>query len=132
MGAGSEIYYLKFAKVLKLLTTAGMLLLAASSSMYLLDINSLIKPERVVETWHLPAKEFWKVNGVEMHNLQFLLFANSDNIAVFSLLILALAPLFALLSVLGDLKGIHRILVLIVIAELIFAALRPLIFAFGD
>jgi len=58
-----------FAKVIRITTAAGLIMLIASSVMHLLDIDPFVEPDRVVETWHLPASEFWKVNvGKEMES----------------------------------------------------------------
>lgn len=127
--------YRTFAKVIRISTIAGLIMLIASSVMYLLDIDPFVEPDRVVETWHLPASEFWKVNvGKEMESYsEFLYIEHPDTIAVFSLFILALTPVLALLSILPKLKGIYRILALLVISELLFGAVRPLILgAFGE
>ncbi|WP_290596601.1 MULTISPECIES: hypothetical protein [unclassified Archaeoglobus] len=127
--------YRTFAKVVRISTIAGLIVLIASSVMYLLDIDPFVEPDRVVETWHLPASEFWKVNvGKEMESYsEFLYIEHPDTIAVFSLFILALTPVLGLLSILPKLKGIYRILALLVISELLFGAVRPLILgAFGE
>jgi hypothetical protein len=64
---------------------------------------------------------------------EFLYIEHPDTIAVFSLFILALTPVLGLLSILPKLKGIYRILALLVISELLFGAVRPLILgAFGE
>nr|WP_276626146.1 hypothetical protein [Archaeoglobus fulgidus] len=120
---------IRFAKVIRYFTLAGLILLVVSSAMYLLDIDPFVEPDRVVETWHLPASEFWKVNvGKEIESYsEFLYIAHPDNVAVFSLFFLALAPVFALLSILPKMKGIYRILTILVVAELLFGAVRPLI-----
>jgi len=127
--------YKTFAKVVRISTTAGLIMLIASSVMYLLDIDPFVEPSRVVETWHLPASKFWKVNvGKEMESYsEFLSIEHPDTIAVFSLFILALTPVLALLTILPKLKGIYRILAVIVISELLFGAVRPLFLgAFGE
>jgi len=124
--------YKTFAKVIRTSTTAGLVMLILSSVMYLLDFDPLIEPERVVETWHLSASEFWKVNiGKEIKSYsEFLYIEHPDTIAVFSLFILALTPVIALLAVLPKLKMFYRVLTVIVISEPLFGAVRPLIFNF--
>ncbi|MET1124103.1 MAG: hypothetical protein ABWW66_02415 [Archaeoglobaceae archaeon] len=127
--------YIRFAKIIRYFTSAGLILLIVSLIMYLLNINPFVEPDRVVKTWHLSASEFWRVNvGKEMEGYsEYLYIYHPDNLAVFSLFLLALAPVFALLSILPKMKGIYRILTLIVIAELLFGAARPLILgAFGE
>ena len=130
-----EKEYLIFARVVRWTTTFGLLLLLISSTMYFLDIDPFIEPDRVVETWHLPATEFWKENtGAEIQGYsEFLNPIHPDNVAIFSLFILALAPIIGLLSILPRFRGIYRILAIIVTLELVFAAIRPLILgAFGE
>lgn len=80
--------YKTFAKVIRTSTTAGLVMLVLSSVMYLLDFDPLVEPERVVETWHLSASEFWKVNiGKEIKSYsEFLYIEHPDTIAVFSTL----------------------------------------------
>lgn len=127
--------YRRFARVIRASTLVGLIVLIVSSAVYLLDVNPLVNPDRVVETWHLSASEFWKENaGKEMGSYSQLLYIeHPDTIALFSLLILALTPVLAILSILLRFKGIYRILALIVISELLFGAVRPLIFgAIGE
>ncbi len=135
MNVEIEEEYLRFAKIIRYATLLGLLVMITSSVMYFLDIDSFVEADRVVETWHLPSSEFWKENvGREMQSYsEFLYIAHPDTVAVFAILILALAPVFALLSILPRMKGIYRILTLIVISELLFGAIRPILLGvFGE
>lgn len=127
--------YRRFARIIRVSTLAGLIVLIVSSAVYLLDVNPFINPDRVLKTWHLSVSEFWKENvGKELESYSQLMYIeHPDTIAVFSVLIFALAPVLAILSILLRFKGIYRILALIVTLELLFGAVRPLIFyAIGE
>jgi hypothetical protein len=134
MRVGVDDLNLKFANVMRTLTALGIVVLLISSAMYFLDIDPFVEPDRVVETWHLPASEFWKTNiGHEIHYSEFLNPIHPDNMAIISLFFLAFAPFLSILSVITKFKGIYRLIAIIVIIELLFAAVRPIILGtFGE
>jgi hypothetical protein len=116
-----------FSRIVGVITYAGLILILVSSILYVLDVNTYVNPDKVVETWHLPAKKFWKENiGSELTGFYFDKMIYSDMLIIGGIVLLAIAPVLGLISILFKTRGAIRLLCLIAILEFLFAILRPL------
>jgi hypothetical protein len=117
-----------FSRIVMVITYIGLVVILISSILYMLDINPYVNPDRVVETWHLPAKKFWKQNvGHELSGFYFDKIEYSDMMVISGITILAMAPILGLIAIFFRTRGFVRILCLIAILEFLFAIVRPLI-----
>lgn len=125
---------LRFAKVMRFATSLSLITLLISSLLYFLDIAPLIEPDRVVETWHLPASEFWRVNtGKIPHITEYLDITHPDDVAIISIMIFAIVPLLSIISAFKEFKKMYRVIALLVIIELAFTIIRTYVFGvFGE
>jgi len=123
-----------FAKIMEIFTLIGLLVMVVFGILYIIGINPYVDMPSVVNNWGLSATKFWEeTEGIHVKGYIFLKHLNTmDCLSMIGIAILSLAPLA---SVIGSLfhskKKIYVILLLILIAEFIFAIIRPLIMAGG-
>ena len=122
-----------FARVMEIFTWIGLIVMVVFGLLYLFGLSSYVDMASVVNHWGDSASKFWEeTKGIHISGYVFLHHLNTmDCLSLIGISILALAPLFALVGALFRAKGIYIVLLLILIAEFIFAIIRPLIMAGG-
>jgi len=118
-----------FAKVMKICTWAGLIVMIVFGLLYIIGINPYINVSAVAEYWGEPAASFWrKVKDVEINGYWFLSHPGfMDSLSMIGVCLLALAPLFSTVAIIPTSKKIYRIFLSILAAEFIFSIIRPII-----
>ena len=83
-----------------------------------------------MRNWEKPVSQFWvSVRGQETYGYGWFLshLRGVDSLAMAGIVLLSLTPLIALLSIVGRIRGLYRVLLLVLIIEFLFSVLRPLI-----
>jgi len=119
-----------FARIMRILTWAGLILLVLFGVLYLSGIYATYDTALIMQHWDKPASQFWlEVGGEEAHGYcWFLSFLPSmDSLAMTGIMLLALTPLITLLFVVWKMKGLYLILLVVLIVEFLFSVLWPLL-----
>jgi hypothetical protein len=118
-----------FARVMRICTWAGLFILFVFGILYLSGINTVYDVSAVLQNWEKPVSQFWlSVGGREAQGYAWFLshLRGMDSLAMTGILLLALTPLIALLSIIWRMKGLYLILLLILIVEFLFSVFWPL------
>jgi hypothetical protein len=118
-----------FARTMKICTWAGLIILFVFGIFYLSDINTVYDASLIMRNWDKPVSQFWlSVRGREARGYAWFLshLRSMDSLAMTGILLLALTPLIALLSIIWRMKGLYLILLLILIVEFLFSVFWPL------
>ena len=119
-----------FARVMRVLTWAGLIMLVLFGILYLTGINTTYDASLIIKHWDKPASQFWlDVSGQEAQGYAwFLSFLPSmDSLAMTGIMLLALTPLITFLFIVWNMKGLYLILVIVLIVEFLFSVLHPLL-----
>ena len=120
---------LTFARTMKICTWAGLIILFVFGILYLSDINTVYDASLIMRNWDKPVSQFWiSVRGREAQGYTWFLshLRGMDSLAMTGILLLALTPLIALLSIIWRMKGLYLILMLILVVEFLFSVFWPL------
>lgn len=123
-----------FAKIMEIFTLIGLLVMLIFGLLYIMGMNPYLNIASVINHWGLPASKFWsQTKGIQVKGYVFLHYLNTmDCLSMLGICIMALAPLFSVLgAVLRARNKIYTILLIILMAEFIFAIIRPIIMAAG-
>ena len=118
-----------FARTMKICTWVGLFILFVFGILYLSGINTAYDVSAVLQNWDKPVSQFWlSVRGREAQRYAWFLshLRGMDSLAMSGIVLLSLTPLIALLSIVGRIKGLHLILLLILIVEFLFSVFWPL------
>ena len=119
-----------FARVMRILTWAGLIILVVFGILYICGINATYDASLIMEHWNEPASQFWlSVRGREAEGYAwFLSFLPSmDSFAMTGIVLLMLTPLITLLFTVWKMKGLYLILLIVLIVEFMFSVFRPLV-----
>jgi len=119
-----------FAKVMKICTWAGLIVMIVFGLLYIIGINSYIDVSTVAKYWGEPAASFWrKAKDIEINGYWFLSHPGfMDSLSMLGVCLLALAPLISVIAIIPNSKKIYMIFLSILTAEFIFSIIRPIIF----
>jgi hypothetical protein len=120
--------YSRFARVLSICTWAGLGVVIVFGGLYLLGFGSSVEVHRVIEYWDRPVSRFWQsVRGSPVTDYSWFLsnLRGMDSISVLGVVLLAFAPLIALLVTLWRFGKPLRLFLIILAAEFIFSMVRP-------
>jgi hypothetical protein len=98
-------------------------------TLYLIGIGAVYDVSAVLQNWEKPVSQFWlSVRGRETQGYAWFLshLRGMDSLALIGILLLALTPLIALLSIIWRIKGLYLILLIILIVEFLFSVFWPL------
>ena len=118
-----------FARVMKICTWTGLFILFVFGILYLSGINTVYDASLIMRNWDKPVSQFWiSVRGREAQGYAWFLshLRGMDSLAMTGILLLALTPLIALLSIIWRMKGLYLILMLILVVEFLFSVFWPL------
>jgi len=118
-----------FAKVMEVMTYLGLIMMIVPGTLYLITKNGLVSTKVAVKYWDKPAKVFWvttkgiKIGGYSwfLSNLHYM-----DCLSVVGIVLLALAPLVAIIAAITKADSKYRILLAVLIVEFTIAIVRPL------
>ncbi len=119
-----------FARVMRILTWAGLIVIFVFGILYLFGINAKYDRSLIMQHWDKPASQFWlEVKGREAQGYAwFLSFIPSmDSLAMTGIVLLLLTPLITLLFTVWRMRGMYFILMLILIIEFLFSVFLPLL-----
>jgi hypothetical protein len=123
-----------FAAVMETGTYIGLALMLLFGLLYLAGVNPAVPGPACAANWHLPSDAYWEqATGVTPHGYGWFLgdLAKMDNLTVFGVVILALAPVLSVLAAVRHAEHICRYLLILLLIEFGFAIFRPLILAGG-
>jgi hypothetical protein len=118
-----------FAWVMRICTWCGLIVLVVFGTLYLMGIGAVYDVSAVLQNWEKPVSQFWlSVRGRETQGYAWFLsyLRGMDTLAMTGILLLALTPLIALLSIIWKIKGLYLILLIILIVEFLFSVFWPL------
>jgi hypothetical protein len=119
-----------FARVMRILTWSGLIVLVVFGVLYLLGVNNAYDRSLVMQHWDKPASRFWpSVSGRDVEGYAWFLsyIPNMDSFAMTGIVLLMLTPLITILFVVWRMRGIYLMLLIVLIAEFLFSVLRPLL-----
>lgn len=119
-----------FARVIEILTYIGIVLMIVPGVIYVISGSGLVDVKEVVANWDKSVKDFWidtkkmEIRGYNwfLTNLHYF-----DCLSIVGVVILALAPLIAIIASITKADFKYKIMLSIVIIEFIIAIVRPLI-----
>jgi hypothetical protein len=118
-----------FAKVMEILTYAGMIIMVIFGAAYIFGVKPFIHPAVVEKYWHLEADKFWTaIKGYPIRGYYFFKhLTNTDCLSLIGISILAIAPLISMVFSFFKAEKIYKIFFFIVICIFIFAVLKPIL-----
>ena len=123
-----------FARVMEIMTTIGLVVMIVPGLISLTGQNVFIDPVHTVNNWDKPAEEFWMdAKGMRIHGYGWIIenLERFDCLSLVGIVILALTPMVSIVAAMTKAPRIYKLILLIVLAELSFAIVRPLIMAGG-
>jgi len=119
-----------FARVIEILTYIGIVLMIVPGVIYVISGSGLVDVKEVVANWDKSVKDFWidtkkmEIGGYNwfLTNLHYF-----DCLSIVGVVILALAPLVAIIASITKADFKYKIMLSIIIIEFIIAIVRPLI-----
>ncbi len=123
-----------FARVMEILTMVGLAVMIIPGLISLTGQNVFVDPIHAMNNWDKPAEEFWMdVKGIRVHGYDWFLenLDRFDCLSLMGIVILALTPIASIIASITRAPKIYKIILVIVLAELTFAIIRPLIMAGG-
>jgi len=119
-----------FARVIEILTYIGIVLMIVPGVIYVISGSGLVDVKEAVANWDKSVKDFWidtkkmEIRGYNwfLTNLHYF-----DCLSIVGVVILALAPLIAIIASITKADFKYKIMLSIVIIEFIIAIVRPLI-----
>jgi hypothetical protein len=127
---GDALISMTFARVMRICTYAGLIVLFSFGILYLSGINAQYDASLIMRNWDKPVSQFWlSMRGREAQGYAWFLshIREMDSLAMTGIVVLSLTPLIALISIVGKVKGLYLILLLILVAEFLFSVFRPLL-----
>jgi len=118
-----------FARVMEIVTYIGLILMIAPGVMYLVTGNGFVSTADAVKYWDKPAKVFWETTkGIEISGYSWFLsnLGYMDCLSIVGIVLLALAPLAAIIAAIFKADSKYKILLAILVVEFIIAIVRPL------
>ena len=119
----------RFARVMEILTTIGLLVMIIPAIGYFMGINEFVSLEEAIKHWDKPAHNFWEeIKGIKISGYSWFLnnLTYTDCLSVIGIVILALTPLISLVVSIPKAEKLYKVLLLILVIEFIIAILRPL------
>jgi len=119
-----------FAKAMEVMTYIGLIIMVFPGLFYLAVGEGYVHTHHVVKHWHKPAHHFWQsVKGIKVCGYSWFLtnLHHFDCLSKLGIVVLALAPLAALIAALSRAEGKYKIILLIAVLEVAFSIIRPLI-----
>ncbi len=119
---------LRFAKVVKICTWIGLIIMIFFGSLYLAGVGSDNEVSIIMQHWNKPVAEFWKeISGKEVINYSWFLsnLNRTDALSMLGIAFLSLTPLIGLLFIIPTMKGIYFLLLLVLVGEFLFSIFRP-------
>ena len=125
----AEPMNLIFAKVMEILTYAGMIVMVIFGAAYIFGMKPFINPSTVVSNWHLEADKFWEaIKGQPIRGYFFFKHLSfTDCLSLIGISMLAIAPLVSMVFSFFKAEKIYKIFFLIVICIFVFAILKPIL-----
>jgi len=121
---------LLFARAMEIFTYIGLLVMIFPGIFYLAMGEGYVHTHHVVKHWHKPAHHFWhSVKGIKVSGYTWFLtnLHHFDCLSKLGIVLLALAPLAALIVTIPKAERKFKIIILIAVLEVIFSIVRPLI-----
>ena len=118
-----------FARVMRTLTWAGLIILVVFGILYLSGVNATYDASLLMQYWDKPASQFWlEVKGQETQGYTWFLSSipSMDSLAMTGIGLLLLTPLITFLFIVWKMKGIYLILTIVLIVEFLFSVFWPL------
>jgi hypothetical protein len=123
-----------FARVMETVTWIGLAAMLLFGALYILGINPAVSGAECAAHWHLPADQYWKTTaGTVPNGYAWFLgdLTRTDNLAVFGVVVLAMAPVLSVLASIGRARGLCRALLVVLLLEFGFAIFRPFLLGGG-
>ena len=123
-----------FARVMEVMTLIGLIVMIVPGLISLTGQNVFIDPIHTVHNWDKPAEEFWMdAKGIKIHGYDWILtnLEHFDSLSLVGIMILALTPIVSIVASVIKAPRVYKAILAIVLAELLFAIVRPLIMAGG-
>jgi len=123
-----------FARVMEVMTLIGLIVMIVPGLISLTGENVYVDPIKTVQNWDKPAEEFWTdVKGIRIHGYDWFLtnLEYFDCISLVGVVILALTPIVSILATIPKAPRIYKLILTVVLVEMLFAIVRPLIMAGG-
>jgi len=121
---------LLFAKAMEIFTYLGLIVMIFPGVFYLAMGEGFVHTHHVVKHWHRPAHEFWQsVKGIKITGYSWFLnnLHHFDCLSKLGIVLLALAPLAAIIAAMTKAERKFKIILLIAALEVLFSIIRPLI-----
>ena len=119
-----------FAKAMEIFTYIGLAAMLIPGVIYLFGFRPFSDVHKVAAHWGEPSSQFWEhVNNMTIHGYSWFLshLGYMDMLCIAGVAILALVPLFSIISALMKAKGPYKGLLFILLLEFAFAIVKPLI-----
>lgn len=118
----------RYASVLRVCMWIGLLIVLVFGVLYLMNINPANDVDLVLEHWDRPSQTFWQaLRGGYADGYSWFLdsLPAMDSLSIMGILLLATAPLIALIFIIFRMRGIYLLLITILIAGYLFSIFRP-------
>jgi len=119
-----------FARVMKVSTWIGLIIMILFGLLYLSGINPYLDILSAYKHWGKPVALFWReVKGVEVNGYGWYLsnLGMMDSLSMVGMSFLSLIPLVSVLFIIPRAKKIYIILLSILVLEFVFSIIRPII-----
>jgi len=123
-----------FARVMEIVTWLGLALMLLFGALYILGVNPAVPGATCAAHWHRSADEYWQTTQqITPNGYAWFLgdLSRSDNLAVFGVVILAMAPVLSILAGIRRAKGLCQALLVLLLLEFTFAIFRPFLIGGG-
>jgi hypothetical protein len=117
-----------FARVIKVITLAGLAVMTLFGLLYLFGLNAYLNIYSVIEHWEKPVTQFWSaVKGTEVNDYSWFLFSlnKADSLSMLGVALLTFTPLIGILAIIPRTKKLFLFLLCILVVEFVFSILRP-------
>ncbi len=118
-----------FAKVMEVMTYLGLILMVAPGVAYIVSGTGFVNTADAIKHWDKPAKDFWETTrGITISGYSWFLnnLSYMDCLSIVGIVILALAPLVAIVAAIAKADSKYKVLLAILVIEFIIAIVRPL------
>lgn len=120
----------RFVRVIEIISNVGLIVMLLAGIAYFVDLPDCANPQALVRNWHKPASQFWmdtqqlEINGYSWFasDLQC-----AANISIVGMVIMMLAPFFAMLAAIPLSSGIYVVFFVLLAIEFVVAVTRPII-----
>jgi hypothetical protein len=111
-------------------STIGLTVVVVFGLLYLFGLNQRYDVDLVTRNWDRPAGEYWrKVRGREAEGYSWFLsdLPASDSLSMLGIAVLSLVPLIGVFALILRADPLHRILLILLAVEFLYAILHPLL-----